>query len=143
VKTYNDPASLGIGSTIWRYDADLRRYEAGGMEDVATEAEKFVPCEIVGETSASWVTNARAGSKDALIPKNPAKRKCYGNSDPFWHQAPTSFRPVTFALAQSAIDDHVFDRAHRHGIASRISIGTSVSSRKLRAILAIVEGPEV
>lgn len=120
-KTYDDPAKLAIGSTVWYYNRDKRHYVTGSMRNIVTEREKFEPRKLVGETPVSWIVEG-----DAKIPKDPAKRD-------------TPLRHGHYTLTEQAMDDACWAREHWSDVVSRVQHGCDAATFRAVGKLVGVE----
>lgn len=103
---------VGIGSTVWKFNANRRRYGADRLSPIYRE--HWEPRKIVGETSRSWILDGPWGEK---IPKKRAERD-------------------SLAYSETEINGHCFVEAYRYRIAQEVQRCVDVT--KLRAIAEIV-----
>lgn len=93
---------IGVGSTIWCYDENRRRYAAapsGRIWGALIWREHWAPRKIVGETSRSWVLQ---GFPKTKVPKRGAD-------------------PRLFAFSERELDERVWIHDNRSGIGFAVS----------------------
>jgi hypothetical protein len=106
-------STLGIGSTIWRFDGNYRVYaknERGLSTGGPIYREHWRPVQIVGETSRSWVTSYNG--------KAPKKGLHHG-----------------WAFTPEEVEDDIWFKDHRHKIRDRID---RLDVKTLRAVAALI-----
>lgn len=104
--------TIGIGSTVWRFDENRRVYpKDSGIGASPIWREHWRPVKIVGETSGSWVAQ-----NDGKINKKAPGQK--------------------WAFSQAEIDEREWVEVHRHQIREHILQVTDPAV--LRQIAALV-----
>lgn len=111
-KTYDDPAKLAIGSTVWFRSKYHTRYAPGSTVNIAKPREAYRPLTIVGETPVSWIVEG-----DGKIPKDPAKRGAYSGAPP------TPLYHNEFMLTEQAVEDACWSREHWGDVTHKVQHG--------------------